>query len=82
MYYVCLFHLPDTHWESVKKVVSVTGAAAPRQDITGIYDVLNVSFVPHCGSSLRQLGKAEACNELPHHHPTPLSNISVQNYFI
>lgn len=47
-----------------KKDVSVSGAAASLQDITGIYDVLNVSFVPPCGSSLRQLGKAAACNEL------------------
>lgn len=45
----------DIHTESVKKVV--TWAAAPLQDITGIYDVLNVSFVPRCGSSQRQLGK-------------------------
>lgn len=70
MYSVCLFRSRDTHKESVKNVVSVTGEAAPQQDITGIYDVLNVSFVPRCGNSLRQLGKAEAGNELPHHHPT------------
>ena len=66
LYYVCLFLSPDPNKESEgeKKVVSVTGAAAPQQDITGIYDVLNVSFVPPCGSSLWQLGKAAACNEL------------------
>lgn len=49
---------------SEKKSASVTGAAAPQQDITGIYDVLNVSFVPPSGSSLRQLGKPALCNEL------------------
>lgn len=77
------------HWTLIesqrKTVVSVTGAAAPRQDITGIYDVLNVSFVPPCGSSLWQLGKAAACNELIIPPPSPLSVSSsvivVQNYF-
>lgn len=42
----------QSQWKKV-----VTWAAAPLQDITGIYDVLNVSFVPRCGSSQRQLGK-------------------------
>lgn len=70
MYYVGVFQSMGTHKESVKKVVSVTGAAAPRQDITRIYDVLNVSFVPHCGSSLWQLGKAEwSPTEPPYHYP-------------
>lgn len=45
----------DIHPESVKKLV--TRVAAPLQDITGIYDVLNVSFVPRCGSLQQQLGQ-------------------------
>lgn len=70
-----------------KKVVSVIGAAAPRQDITGIYDVLNVSLVPPYGISLRQLGMAAACNELINPLPPTLSLSSsnvifVQNYLI
>ena len=86
--FYCIISVSFCHWTLIesqrKTVVSVTGAAAPRQDITGIYDVLNVSFVPPCGSSLWQLGKAAACNELiiP---PSPLSvsssnTIVVQNY--
>lgn len=61
--------------------MSETGAAAPRQDITGIYDVLNVSFVPPCGSSLWQLGTAAARNELitpiPARTPATVSYLAV-----
>lgn len=72
LYYVSVSFCHWTLIESQRKtVVSVTGAAAPRQDITGIYDVLNVSFVPPCGSSLWQLGKAAACNELIIPPPPP-----------